>query len=212
MFAICSKDVEKVVMLNDHGGSRNKVDSAGNSPIRSVILSKNIDLLKYLLQYGLNPNLCYNEDSHSTLLHLSARMGSIRHVRLLIEYNASYQIQNTDGEKEKRRIESNVLSAAIVADPNVVNFLKDRYSSENGNANIHNDSINNESAHVAKSHYQFSSSRNISDKHLINASKDVEGQQDNSDIIHTGTMFSWFNQAINNNSDETQLAKRGDVT
>ncbi|KAI0983330.1 hypothetical protein GJ496_001079 [Pomphorhynchus laevis] len=113
---------------------------------------------------------------------------------------------------EKRRIESNVLSAAIVADPNVVNFLKDRYSSENGNANIHNDSINNESAHVAKSHYQFSSSRNISDKHLINASKDIEGQQDNSDIIHTGTMFSWFNQAINNNSDETQLAKRGDVT
>ncbi|KAI0979205.1 hypothetical protein GJ496_001612 [Pomphorhynchus laevis] len=84
--------------------------------------------------------------------------------------------------KEKRRIESNVLSAAIVADPNVVNFLKDRYSSENGNANIHNDSINNESAHVAKSHYQFSRHR------------------------------SWFNQAINNNSDETQLAKRGDVT
>ncbi|KAI0977961.1 hypothetical protein GJ496_004286 [Pomphorhynchus laevis] len=48
---------------NDQGGSRNKVDSAGNNPIRSVILSKNIDLLKYLLQYELNPNLCYNEDS-----------------------------------------------------------------------------------------------------------------------------------------------------
>ncbi|KAI0978811.1 hypothetical protein GJ496_000181 [Pomphorhynchus laevis] len=96
MLTIGFKDFE-VVMLTAHGGSPNNVYSAGNSSIKSVILSENIDL-KYLLQHGLNPNLCYNEDSHSTLLHLVARMGSIRQVRLLIEYNSSYQIQNTDGQ------------------------------------------------------------------------------------------------------------------
>ncbi|KAI0985572.1 hypothetical protein GJ496_007553 [Pomphorhynchus laevis] len=98
MLAIGSEDIEKVMMLTAHGGSPNNVDSEGNSPISSVILSENIELLKYLLQNGLNPNLCYNEDSHSTLLHLAARIGSIRQVRLLIEYNASYQKQNTDGQ------------------------------------------------------------------------------------------------------------------
>ncbi|KAI0985304.1 hypothetical protein GJ496_011466 [Pomphorhynchus laevis] len=64
MLAICLKDIE-VVMLTAHGRSPNNVDSAGNSPMRSVILSENIDLLKYLLQFELNPNLCCNEDSHS---------------------------------------------------------------------------------------------------------------------------------------------------
>ncbi|KAI0986380.1 hypothetical protein GJ496_011009 [Pomphorhynchus laevis] len=98
MLSIGSKDFEKVVMLTAHGGSPNSVDSSGNSPIRSVILSENIDILEYILQYGLNPNVCYNEDTHSTLLYLAARMGSIRQVRLLIEYNASYQIQNTDDQ------------------------------------------------------------------------------------------------------------------
>ncbi|KAI0985365.1 hypothetical protein GJ496_010103 [Pomphorhynchus laevis] len=98
MLAIGSKDIRKVVVLTAHGGSPNNVDSAGNRAIRSAILSKNMDLYKYLLQYGLNPNLCYNEDMHSTLLNLAARIGSIRQIRLLNEYNASYQIHNTYGQ------------------------------------------------------------------------------------------------------------------
>ena len=60
--------------------------------------ARDIDVLRLLLGYGLNPNLCHPTAPHSPLIICAASNGNLSLVQKLIAHGAQLDVKNDDSD------------------------------------------------------------------------------------------------------------------
>ena len=90
-------DTDKIKSFITKGTDINIKDSSGYTATHYAARNNHIDSVKYLLSEGACVN-CTTKCGKDTPLHRAAFVGNLEIVRLLLQHNADYKLQNTDGQ------------------------------------------------------------------------------------------------------------------
>ena len=126
--AVTHNDFKWVQQLLDRGANINKYEYLYEPPLHEAIRAKNLEMIKFLLKHGANPN---QNSPQNSALHLAVRRGYIDIVQLLLEHGSDLNFQDSCGR-------TSLFIATEESDYDMIKFLLDRGVNTNIKDNYHN--------------------------------------------------------------------------
>lgn len=132
--AAIDNDLSKVKLLTGKGTSVNIKDNSGYTALHYAARAGNIEIAKYLLDSGADPN-SRTKTGRDTPLHRAAYQGHDVMVSLLLQRGADPMLQNSDGQTALHKAASmkrtEVVKLLLVNSPSLVSIKDNRDNTAN---------------------------------------------------------------------------------
>jgi ankyrin repeat protein len=126
-YKACAADIDSVKLLLEKGANVNGHTECGATPLLEacsmVYDEKSVEMIKFLLEHGANPNLCYQNEGKVSPLHKAVQEGSLEAVKLLVEHGADINYKESQNEYDAYYMDTALHAAVKRNELEIVKYL-----------------------------------------------------------------------------------------